>query len=466
MSQIRTERSVEQRTEEARSRVLVAEDEVPVRTLLTRVLERAGHEVVTVPNGEAAWEAVRHGVFDMVVLDLDLPLLGGLEVLQHIRRFDPDLPVIILSGYGSVSAAVRCIQLGAHDYLEKPSDPVRLLHVVEQALLLRTSTMRARAANREHPGIHGLIGDSPPIRLLCEQIRRIARYDVPVLVLGESGTGKELVARAVHAESLRARGAFVAFNAAAVTDTLFESTLFGHARGAFTGAVAAHKGLMEEADGGTLVLDEIGDMTLGNQVKLLRALETGEVRPVGGATSRHVDVRLVACTNADLGERVQMGTFRADLFYRLRGVALHVPPLRARPADVPLLAMEFLRRANHRYRLALRGFDQEAMEALLGYAWPGNVRELLHTVGSAALLATGAWVSVADLPPGILASRKEAERRPVEELPDEDLTLDTAEKRHVRRVLALTEGNRSAAAQRLGVSRQSLYRLMSKHGVE
>lgn len=440
---------------------LIADDDPATRRLFRRVLEQDRAKVVTVSDGRGVLDQARSRPFDVVLLDLEMPGLDGLGALRQLRAFDPDIPVLMISGVATVPISVQATRLGAFDFLEKPVDPGQLTRLVRHAVRQQRLKIAARAASDvdAEDSCLRILGQSSQVRRMKQQIRRIARYDVPVLVTGESGVGKELCAEALHEASPRAKGPFVAFNAAAVPDTLFESTVFGHVRGAFTGANRDQQGLMVSAQGGTLVLDEVGDLSLGNQVKLLRALETRQVLAVGATQPRPVDIRVIACTNADLSDRVVAGDFRADLYYRLRGVSLPVPALRERRGDVAFLANHFLGVARKRFDIDVSGFEPDVLAALEAHVWPGNVRELMHTVMSAALMASTPWITAADLPTDLRPQLPS-------KTPDTDHSLTTAERRHVQRVLRLAGANRSRAAEMLGVSRSTLYRLLARHSID
>lgn len=431
--------------------ILVADDERMVRTALSALLRHAGASVAEVSNGREALRRARIGRFDAIILDLSMDGLDGLDALARLRREMPSVPVVMLSGAAHASHVVSATRLGAFDFIEKPFESKTLVPLLQHALSMSRSSMDSDAPPTD------LIGTSPGMIRLREQVERIGGYDVPVLVIGESGVGKELTARAIHAASSRRDGPFVAFNAAAVPTDLFESTVFGHVKGAFTGAERDNPGLMVRADGGTLVLDEIGDLSPANQVKLLRALESGDVMPVGATRPVRTDVRIVASTNADLDQMVGRGDFRADLYYRLKGFQVSIPPLRERRQDVMLLAHAFLNEARKRFDLDVQGFSEEAVQLLQRHSWPGNVRELRHAVFSAAMMAPLAWVSAAELPSAL---GQASGPMPM------DMSLDAAERRHLLEVLEASNQNKVAAAKMLGVSRSTLYRMLAKHEIE
>lgn len=446
--------------------VLVADDDADQRLLLERILEEAEgaeHEVTSVPDGRAALAALRERVFDVALLDLSMPGLDGLAVLEAIGE-DPHRPqVIFVSGTGTIATATRAMKLGAYDFVEKPVRADRLVALVWKAAEARRLVARSERLGammrRELPG-SAIVSADPRMQAALELIARIADSDVSVLVVGESGTGKELFAREVHRLSRRRGEALVALNCAAVAETLAESELFGHERGAFTGAASRKIGLVELADGGTLFLDEIGDLSLPLQAKLLRVLETRRFRRVGGVKELPTDFRLVSATNRPLAELVEKEAFRGDLFYRINAVVIELPPLRERPGDIPLLANRFLRE--------LRPSDGEAwtiapdaLALLEAYPWPGNVRELRNVIERAALLARGTTIRAADL--GTLAREPGVSRPPRgDDLPSLDLL--ELERMAVERALARTGWHQGRAAELLGVSARTLHRKIREYG--
>ena len=434
-----------------------------MRRVIVRTLIRMGHTVVEAEDGQEAWSQVQRAPFDLIITDITMPMMDGLELVKRCQGFDVDLPVLVLSGQRSIHAAVQAIQVGAYDYLQKPVEPHRLQQVVAHVLAHQQLTLQNTSTDGD---FHGMVGRAPSMRLLFQTIRRIARYDTPVLVQGESGTGKELVASALHQESTRSDKPIVAFNIAGITPTLLESTLFGHRKGAFTGATSDRIGLIESADGGTLVLDEIGDLSLESQVKLLRVLESGEVLPVGALRPRALDFRLVACTHRELKDAAASGEFREDLYYRLRGVVLRIPPLRERTEDIPALAMRFLQDAVRRYGLPVRGFEHSTLDKLDRYPWPGNVRELRHVVTTAAIMANQGLITIGDLQDDLNANNGTFPLPTLPSYPEAAAfvpSLDDTIKTHILRVLQQAQGNRTETAKLLGVSRNSLYRLLDKY---
>ena len=369
--------------------ILIADDEKNIRATLSRALKLEGYQTEEAENGRRALERLESGEIDLLILDLQMPVLDGLGLLEEISGRNWRIPVIVLTAHGSIDRAVKAVRLGAFDFIEKPPAAERLLLAVSNALRFE----RLREENRrlaDDAGLAGrLHGTSPAARELEATIGRVAPTDATVLILGENGSGKEIVARAVHAASARRQRPLVTVNCAALPETLFESELFGHARGAFTGAVEARRGRFQSADGGTLFLDEIGEVPPALQPKLLRVLETGEVERIGGRGPERIDVRLLAATNRDLETEVRAGRFRQDLYYRLLVVPIRVPPLRDRLEDVPALAVHFIETACRRNHVRPRRLSAEAIDRLQRHTWPGNVRELRNAMERVAILAPG-----------------------------------------------------------------------------
>jgi DNA-binding NtrC family response regulator len=451
--------------------VLVADDDEDQRVLIEAILrgaEGVRHVVTAVPDGRSALSALREHVFDVALLDLSMPGLDGIEVLEAVAG-DPARPqVVFVSGQGTVSTATRAMKLGAYDFVEKPVDRERLLTVVWKAAAARrvqAKTERLEAVvSRDADGAH-IVTDDARMRQALELLRRVAPSDVSVLVTGESGTGKELVARLLHRLSGRHQAPLVALNCAAVSETLAESELFGHEKGAFTGAAARKIGLIELADGGTLFLDEIGDLDLALQAKLLRAIETRQARRVGGVKEIPTNFRLVSATNRPLQALVDEGAFRGDLFYRINAIVLELPPLRERPSDIPLLARHFL----EQQRAADGGprvLAPDALHALQAYAWPGNVRELRNVVERAALLARGGSIHAEDLGTSLgggTAQPRDADSPPASRLPA--LSLATLERLAIEEALGRTAWHQGRAAGLLGISERTLHRKIRAFGL-
>lgn len=444
-------------------RVMIVEDDRDLRQLLVEVLEAAGYDVRGFPTVEQASRAIDEGLeVDAVVTDLILPGRRGHELLEELSRTRPELNVIVITAFGSIDSAIDMIKRGAYDYLAKPVRPDLLVLAVERALAdnrLRREVARLRRESAAPPP--GFRAVSRPMQEVFELIRRASAARHPVLITGESGTGKELVARALH--TLSGRGEFVPVNCGALPEQLLESEVFGHERGAFTGADRERPGLFEAADGGTLFLDEIGDLPLPLQPKLLRALESGEVRRVGATKSRRVDVRLLAATNRDLEAEVAEGRFREDVYWRLNVLQIHVPPLRERPADIPLLAEHFLEQAIADGSAGSEArLSPDAMGLLTAYAWPGNVRELRNAVGRAVTLASGEDIGPDHLPDRIV--RASATASLVSTSAARRLPLAEVERAYIMEVLRSVGGNKSKAAEILGLDRKTLYRRLEEYG--
>jgi len=445
-------------------RVLVVDDEEIVRESLTGWLRQDGCTVGSAVDGRMALEALRAEPWGVVLLDLKMPGLDGLQVLEEGRRLRPESAFVLMTAYATVDTAVAAMKLGAYDYLVKPFDPDELSALVrriaaQQALVEENESLR-RALKREY-GFHELVSKSATMQRVFDLARVAARSASTILILGESGSGKEVLARAIHEESPRAGGAFVAVSCAALTETLLESELFGHEKGAFTGAVARRKGKFELAQGGTLFLDEIGDISSKLQLDLLRVLEDRRFQRVGGTETIEADARVVAATHRDLAKAVAERIFREDLFYRLNVIPITLPPLRERREDVPLLVQHFLERLSKDLKRPLEGVTPQAMAALVAYGWPGNVRELRNVLERGAVVATSSLIDLADLGlpapgPGNLASPAGGE---------EPVSLEEVEKRHVAEVLSWAGGNVTHAARVLGIDRMTLYNKMKRYGL-
>jgi DNA-binding NtrC family response regulator len=470
-------------------RVLVVDDDEQVRGLEKHVLEEGGYSSVAAADGAAARRAFREEPFVAVILDLNLPDAHGKDLLDEFHRARPDIPVVVLTGEGEVGIAVECMRLGAHDFLQKPVDPTRLLTTLRNACdhrRLRDRVESLAAELRDSRGFGAILGDSPALRQSLGLLRKAAESEVTVLLEGESGTGKEVAARAVHAEGRRRLAPFVPVNCGAIPENLVESELFGHEKGSFTGASAARRGLFERADGGTVFLDEIGELRSDLQVKLLRVLQEGEVVPVGGSAARRVDVRVLAATNRNLRSEVAARRFRDDLFYRLSVFPVRLPPLRERGGDLLLLASTFLARFAERHGRPPRLLSAEAERAMQTYPWPGNVRELQNALERACILEEGPAISLGSLPDEIVNALEEApgpaapasaasEPRPaaappasphpeVREAPDAIEPLEEMEKRAILRALRITGWHVREAAERLQVGKATLYRKIERYG--
>jgi DNA-binding NtrC family response regulator len=447
----------------SRAVILVVDDDADQRASLKEDLEHEGFAIELAAGGRAGLERVKRGGIDLVVSDVKMPDLDGLDLLREVRAIDPSLCVIIITGFGSIDTAIRAVKLGAYDYLPKPFETDHLLLLIDKALgerALRSEVVRLREEVNRRDRLDNLIGRSPAMQEVFGLIRRMANSQASVLVTGDSGTGKELVARAIHAHGPRKARPFVAMNCAAIPETLLESELFGYARGAHSTARLDRQGLLVEADGGTLFLDEIAEMPLRLQPKLLRVLQDGEVRPLGTNKVERVDVRVIAATNRDLTAHLREGHLREDLYYRLNVVQIHLPPLRARGEDVLPLAEHFLARSAGRAGKLLRGFSESAKKVMLSYTFPGNVRELENVVERAVALAEGEQIGPEDLPP-VMRERKSQDR--LATAVAQGLTLDQLEREFIERVLESEGGNKTRAALRLGLDRKTLYRKLEEY---
>ena len=461
----------------AHQRILVIDDEAVVCLSCQRILGALGHAVEYRQSALDGLSAAVGGEYDLILLDLMMPELDGLEVLKRLREQGVSSEVVIITGYGTVETAVEAMKRGAADYVAKPFTPDELDMVVRKvaersALLRENAALRSELEQRKQ--FEGIVGESRAMARVFWLIKRVAPSEGTVLISGESGTGKELVAQAIHNLSLRKTQPFVACDCSALASTLLESELFGHEKGSFSGAIATKLGLFEVADRGTLFLDEISNIDLEVQGKLLRALESRRIRRVGGTSEREVDIRLVGATNRDLWTLVQDGRFREDLYYRLNVVPLHLPPLREREGDVPLLATMFLERLRHSNDVRVAGFSPEAMRLLEGYAWPGNVRELKNIIARLAILSDGPRIEPQHLPGEIrnapprpdlppLPQRWEAFKEYKRQI--RDATLHTLERRFVLQALERAGGNVTQAAQDVGMQRTNLHALMHKYGL-
>lgn len=437
--------------------VLVADDDPAMVAMLAEGLEELGYRVTSSASAVDASKLVQDEAFDILVTDLRMPGMDGIALLGASRRAVPERPVIVMTAFGAIDTAVESLRKGAHHYLLKPFKLAELDLVIARALEDRAVRREARTLKRafdESYALENLVASSAGMRAACELVERVADADVPVLIVGETGTGKGLLARAVHARSARASKPFVAVNCAALPDTLLETELFGHVKGAFTGASASRPGLFVEADGGTLFLDEVGDMVPALQAKLLDVLERRSVRAVGASRERAVDVRVVSATHRDLRARIAAGLFREDLLYRLEGIAIEVPPLRRRREDLPELVTRFLSEARaSNPKAVVERFSPEAMERVLAFGWPGNVRELRHAVARAVLLGREAEAAVTDLPPSV--SPTIADRAALD-FGDVILPVRELQRRYAAWVLERVGGRKSLACEKLGIDAKTL----------
>jgi len=440
-------------------RLLVVDDDRAMREMLAALFKERGLSVEDAPSADAALARVADQDFDVVLSDVRMPGLSGVELVGQLRRLRPGTPVVLMTAFGSIDSAVEAMRTGAFDYLTKPFEPDAVVLAVERALAHRALALeneQLRRAVDRSSSLGELIGKSPAMREIFALIKRISHTRSSVLISGESGTGKEVVARAIHFHGDRSEKPFVPINCTAIPEGLLESELFGHVRGAFTGAHASKRGLFEKADGGTLFLDEVGDMGLALQGKLLRVLQDREIRPVGGTQSLHVDVRIIAATNRDLEAEIATGRFREDLFYRLNVIPIHIPPLRERPDDIPALVEGFLRRHNDGRR---RFFSPEAMERLIAHPWRGNARELENVVERALALSDAETLASDDVPlPGAPAPSSPSGEDFLAAAAAHGMTLHELGERYTEQVLRATGGNKVQAARILGIDRKTLYR--------
>ncbi|MBI5380139.1 MAG: sigma-54-dependent Fis family transcriptional regulator [Nitrospirae bacterium] len=444
----------------ANESVLLVEDDDRMRHLLDLLLTREGYRVIPCAQGKEAVQRLQEEDIDLVLSDLQLGDMNGIDLLQPLRRSQPETPLIIITAHGTIPSAVEAMRQGAFDYLQKPLDHDRLKWVIRRALQIRQLDRENRALKQQilsQFGFDGILGECPAIRRVKEQAREVAAADTTVLIMGESGTGKELLARAIHYESPRRGGPLVTLNCAAIPEPLIESELFGVARGAFTDARQDRPGRLLQADGGTLFLDEVAELSRSAQAKLLRVLETRTVEPLGGGQEKKVDFRIIAATNQDLLRAVRQGKFREDLYYRLHVMPLHLPPLRDRGDDLDLLVSHFLRRFNEELGRQIRGVTPDGMAALKQRAWPGNVRELENLLERITLTHRGEWIDAKDLPPDHVANPLQLAFRT---LLAQGWSLDQLQARILNEALHQTGGNLTQAAQLLQMDRSTFrYRL-------
>ncbi len=443
-----------------KQRILVVDDDAKVRTLLGEMLTEQGYEVVSAADGTETLQRVDDNDLSLILLDFQLPDFDGLKVLGEVKKRQPALPVVMVSGFGTIKLAVEATKSGAYDFIEKPPDPNRVALVIKNALQQDALRREVESLRTETLARYQMVGMSGPMQRLYEMIDRVAPSKASVMILGENGTGKELVARAIHRKSAVSNGPFVRLNCAAIPGELIESELFGHEKGAFTGAVAQKPGKLELADRGTVLLDEVGDMSLAAQAKLLRFLQDGEIQHVGGNSTRKVEVRVIAATNKNLDEAIKQKQFRDDLFYRLSVVTIQVPPLRERKEDIPLLAGHFLSQACAEHAVPQKSLIDDAVSLLAAQTWPGNVRELANTMKRCVVLLQQQVLSACDIEP--LLTRPN--NLPIE--PHSDRSLRAAregyERLHVIRVLSDCGWNVTEAARILEVDRTALYRIFDR----
>jgi DNA-binding NtrC family response regulator len=443
--------------------ILIVEDEAATRDLCRDIAAEIGLQVHTAATTHDALEVLEQSPVDIVVTDLKVPQLGGLELLKLIGSNHPNTSVMVLTQYGSIETAVAATRLGARDYVTKPFHVEELRAKIErliQTLEMDHENRVLREQLRTRPGFGGLIGVSSKMQRVYKMVEKVSQHNYPVLILGESGTGKELVARSVHFSGVRKNKPFVPVDCAGLVPTLIESELFGYVKGAFTGAQHGRTGLLESGNGGTVFLDEIGDLPVDLQAKLLRALQEREIRPVGATERVHIDLRIIAATNRDLESAIRTGAFRQDLYFRLNVVQIKLPPLRERKTDIPLLVHSFLEKFSDAQR-PVRTISEDAMRRLMAYDWPGNVRELENAIERAVALGSGPILHVADLPSNLQQESDEHALRS-----DEFVTLEELERRAILRALRETSGDKLAAARLLGIGKTTLYRKLKQYGGE
>lgn len=443
--------------------IIVVEDEKIIRVSLVEALKQEGHTVLPVSDGNEALRTLEEGQFSLVITDIRLPGAGGLDILRKSLAESPSTPVIMMTAYGNIRDAVDAMRAGAFDYITKPFDLDEMLLTVSRALNLKTITeenIRMRKELSTYYGAPQIIGESKSMQAIFGLLEKISRTESTVLILGESGTGKELIASTVHFQSVRKEQPIVRVNCAALPSELIESELFGYEKGAFTGAAARKPGRFDMADGGSIFLDEIGDLPALTQTKILRVLEDNTFERLGGTASATVDVRVIAATNKNLNKEVQKGNFREDLYYRLNVIPIELPPLRKRKEDIPLLVEAFSRKLNDQMGTDV-SFSPEAVEALMNYSFPGNVRELLNILERSLALTDSGIVKPADLPAHVV---KHPQKKTLL-IPLQEITAE-AEREHIRQILVITKGNRSRAAEILGVSRKTLWEKINHHKLD
>jgi two-component system response regulator HydG len=446
--------------------VLIVDDDHAHRTMLHTLIAGWGYTIDEANDGSIAIEKARDHPYDLVLMDIRMIKVSGLEALSEIKAMNPAIPVIIMTAYSSVESAVEALKNGAYDYLTKPLDFDELRLTMARAMdhtQLREENRLLRERLGNHFDRHNIIGRSSPMVKLLETVAQVAPSEATVLITGESGTGKEMIAGIIHYNSPRKENPFIKINCAAITETLLESELFGHEKGAFTGAYRRKEGKFRLAHGGSIFLDEISEMSLAMQVKLLRVLQEREVTRVGGEEVVGVDVRVIAATNRDLAQEIEKGRFREDLFYRLNVVTLKMPRLRERKEDIPLLAQHFLRTFSEKNRKQIKGFTPQAMDRLLKHDWPGNVRELMNAIERGVVLSRTDYISEEDLP--FLREDEVGDKISIKEALPADLSLDEVEKATILNTLETTGGNKSEAARRLGITRKTLHKKLKAYGV-
>jgi len=445
-------------------KILIVDDDESIRISFKQVLAKDGHQATIVENGSLALEQVKKNQIDLAFVDLKMPGIDGMEVLKQIRNLSPKTDVVIITGFGTVATAVEAMKYGAYDYIQKPF-PVETIRqvlkkIVEKKNILKGATTKQLKFDRNGQ-IETIIGESPRMLEVYDLVQKVAPTDSTVLITGETGTGKELIAKAIHFNSLRKNKPFLTVDCSSLVETLFESELFGHVKGSFTGAIATKHGSFELANDGSFFFDEIGNISLNIQAKILRAIQEREIKRVGATETIKVDVRVIAATNTNLRQAVEDGTFREDLFYRISVIPIHLPPLRERKEDIIPLAKHFLDKYNQRRSKALKGFSSRVKEIFLNYNWQGNVRELENVVERAVVIEDADEITVASLPPHIRGAEN------LSEPSDQEIkSLGQLEKEHIIRTLKATDGNRSKTARLLGIDRKTLYDKIKRYGIE
>ncbi len=452
-----------------KAKILVVDDEPSQRKMLQANLSLDGYEVYEADDGKTAISRVSEEFFDLILMDNRMSQLDGIEALKQIKKISPGIPVIIITAYASVETAVEALQSGAHDYLTKPLDIDELRIKVQQTLefwRLKEENIYQKRRIENLFDASRIIGRSHKMRQVLETVAMVAPTEASVLILGESGTGKELIANALHQGSSRCERRFIKINCAALPETLLESELFGHERGAFTGAVGRKPGRFELADGGTIFLDEIGEMTFSTQAKLLRILQEREFEPLGSTRSVKVDIRVISASNRDLKEEVKKGNFREDLFYRLNVVPIILPPLRERKEDIPLLVEHFLQIYNEKNNRSLKGFHPRALDAMMRYSWPGNIRELENVVERAVILTMDEYVSFSELPESISGETANVMPATSKVAIAPGMTIRELEKELILVTLEHNDGNRTRSAGFLGITRRTLQNKLKEYGID
>ncbi|MGB8658530.1 MAG: sigma-54 dependent transcriptional regulator [Candidatus Zixiibacteriota bacterium] len=447
-----------------KNRILIIEDDRRLREVLKKILDRKGFQAEMAADGAEGIIKIKRSSFEIALTDLKMPGMDGMEVLKTIRSISPSTYVIVMTAYGTIDSAVEAMKSGAFHYVTKPFKTDEILIVMKRALEHRDLQRRVKdltqRAEKEHR-FEGMVGKSKPMRQVFEMIRRVSKVDSTVLITGKTGTGKELVARAIHQGSKRKDKPFVVVNSSAIPETLLESELFGHVKGAFTGALRDKQGLFQKAHLGTLFLDEIGEVSFFTQVKLLRAIEDKTITPVGSTMGEKVDLRLLVATNHDLQEEVLAGSFRNDLYYRLNVVSIHLPDLRERKEDIPLLADHFLKKYRSSLKSEVNTISKEALIVLLDYDWPGHVRELEHAIERAVLVCDSEEIRPEHLPLAVQL----AEHAHTQRIHEEGKSLQAVEKEYIKLVLKRSGGHKSKAASTLGIDRRTLYRKLKSYGI-